>query len=204
MLWSQPHGTRGCHVLLFPPEFTGNIPSWGPPLSHFLPTPCFRAHCMKIECSLSFTQGERTTRIDYDQIERPVYFDPWATETTFYMFHEGLTQLPATIRMQFISGLLAHLRCSLWCECSRLRSQWRHCLLIAQPRPLGEKRWDDENTFTEEETEMWTFFCLSKIPKLLTDGRRTEIEGNWHRSPRCVCPVVWTPEVSLQQGFPFA
>ena len=44
------------------------------PLSHFLITPWFRAHCMKIECSLS--QGERTMRIDYDQIERPVYFDP--------------------------------------------------------------------------------------------------------------------------------
>lgn len=46
------------------------------PLSQFLLTPWFRAHCMKIECSLSFTQGERTMRIDYDQIERPVYFDP--------------------------------------------------------------------------------------------------------------------------------
>ena len=119
----------GLHVLLFPPEFTGNFPSWGPPLSHFLSTPWFRAHCMKIECSLSFTQGERTTQIDYDQIERPVYFDLWATETTFYMFQEGLTQLPAIIRMQLISGgLLAHLRCSPWCECPRLRSQWRRCL----------------------------------------------------------------------------
>lgn len=46
------------------------------PLSHFLLTPWFRAHCMKIECSLSFTEGERTTQIDYDQIKRPVYFDP--------------------------------------------------------------------------------------------------------------------------------
>ena len=46
------------------------------PLSHFLPTPWFRAHCMKIECFLSFTQGERAMQIDYDQIERPVYFDP--------------------------------------------------------------------------------------------------------------------------------
>lgn len=59
---------------------------------------------------------------------------------------------------------------------------WGYFLLetqfgTAQPRPMGKKDGMMKTHFTEEETEMWSWFSLSEVSELPRGGRKPNTEA---------------------------